>query len=605
MLRLQDLTSQDLRNVCSAALLPLFTMEPDSSTTPTISNADMCSLLVDELTAKAEGVFLWVHLALKSVQRGRSNSDSRNDILHRIQQLPAGLEALYSSMWDRVNDDHGVYEKRAALYLGLIVNGRRLQDWGIFKHWSAISVFEFMVASNDSLQDHILSGGLQGQTTSVSCKALQDMCATAEREIDSSCGGFLEVGQRGEMENPFGREYGMGGRWDGLVPWTNTSVMFIHRTASDFLTDTESGRNILEKHLGSRDDLLARLDRSALVQLTLWGTNTSIHAAGPCAGVDSLAWDMFRFRHIVMGIGMSISDPVVTFKALSSCEWVWNNILVPAKKKEGLDSVDFLALAARGGYYHFVASRLFGTSVSSSSTAPHPGQLLSNHRMLLLQWLREQDVVSQAFDCEFFSWMYTPCISLVSTTNTLFTPLDTPERGPSYAALDAIEIHATLQACEITNKVVGCGYGMDRRVTFHIFPGRERLYRLECKAPSAESVWGHNEGVQVILLDADVHFLLSFLQGLLQADWPGAIRTKTLELYALRNRGQGSEGARPSIRCVNTGQPAKELDPNVALRYLVDMFAWCSSPTVRWRASESLAWSCMSFHTYARIFDRT
>lgn len=207
--------------------------------------------------------------------------------------------------------------------------------------------------------------------------------------------------------------------------------------------------------------------------------------------------------------------------------------------------------------------------------------------------------MSQAFDYEFFSWMYTPYISLVSTTNTLFTPLDTPERGPSYTALDAIEIHArfvpdvdtlrtTLQACEITNKVVGCGYGMDRRVTFHIFPGRERLYRLECKAPSAESVWGYNDGVQVILLDVNVHFLLSFLQGLLQADWPDTIRTKTLELYTLRNRGQGSKGARPSIRCVNTGQPAKELDPNVTLRYLVDMFAWCLSPTVRWRASKSL-----------------
>ena len=613
MLRLQDLTNQDIRHVCSATLVPLFTEESVSSMTPTTSNAEICTLLVDELTVKAEGIFLWAHLALKSVQRGRSNSDSRIDILQRTQQLPVGLEALYSSMWERVNDDHGVYAKRAALYPGLILDARKLQDWGIFKHWSAISVFEFMVASNISLQDHILSGGLEGPT-SVSCKTLEGMCATTGKEIDSSCGGFLEVGRHGEMENPLGREYGTGSKWDNLVPWTNTSVVFIHRTASDFLIDTESGRNILEKHPSSRDDRLAYLDRSALVQLTLWGTNTSapsICAAGPCAGVDSLAWDMFRFRHIVMGIGMSISDPVATSRTLYSCEWLWNTILVPAKKKQGLHSVDFLALAARGGYYHFVASRLLGTSISSYSTT-HPNQLPSNYKMLLLQWLREQDVVSRAFECEFFSWMYSPRISLASTTTTLFNPPGT-HGDLNHAALNAIEIHArfvpdmeapktTLQACEITNKLLGHGYGMDDRVMFHIFPGREKLYRLQGKRASIESVWGPNDGVEVIFLDANVHFLLFFLQGLLQADWPGAMKTETLELYALKNRR--SEGVRRSICCVNTGQPAKELDPDLVLGYLVDMFAWCSSPTVRRTASEALAWSCMSFDMYTRIFDR-
>jgi len=616
MLRLQDLTNQDIRDVCSATLAPLFSNDVADFSAKSLSNStEICRLLVDDLTDKAEGVFLWVHLALKSVQRGQANAECRSDILRRIRLLPAGLEALYSSMWERVNDDRGVHERKAALYLGLVIDARKLQDWGIFKHWSAVSVLEFMVASNISLQDFILSGGLN-EPDPLTCREVEDMCALMVKDIESSCGGFLEVGPYGQMENPLGREYGTGSRWDSLVPWTNTSVAFIHRTASDFFTDTESGRTILEKHPSSRDDRLTRLYRSSLVQLTLWAIAPTSYtiAARPSDKVDSLVWDMFRFRHIMMGIGMSISEPVALSKTLSSCEWFWNTM--QAKKKQDVNGrqVDFLALAARGGYYPFVASRLLGTALPSSNTCdPSLGsdsaKLLSGYKVLLVQWLQQQGTISRAFECEFFSWTYSPHISLASaapTLNTLAT-----RRGRGHAASDGIEIHArfvpdmespktTLQACAITNKVLSHGYSMDSRVTFHVFPGREKLYP-GCKRRSTAAFWGHDDGVQVIVLEINIVFLLFFLQGLLQADWPGAMKTKTLELDILKSRRR--EELRMSVRCVNPNEPAKELDAELVLRCLVDMFAWCSSPKVRRTASEALIWSCMSFEMYARIFD--
>ncbi|KAK0702208.1 hypothetical protein B0H67DRAFT_650262 [Lasiosphaeris hirsuta] len=407
MLRLQDLTNQDIRDVCSATLVPLFAGDDSgSSMTSEASSAETRKLLVDELAAKAEGVFLWVHLALKSVQRGRSNSDSGDEILQRIRQLPAGLK---------------------------------------------------------------------GAPNTLHCKDLEAMCALVVKNIESSCGGFLEVGAQGEIKNPLGQEYDAGGRWDALVPWTNTSVAFIHRMTSDFLTDTESGRDILEKHPSRQDDRLARLYRSALVQLTLCSTTTTTTLAPtsalgpPSAKVDSLAWDMFRFRHIMMGIGTSMSDRILTSKTLSSCEWLWETTL--AKKKQHLNGrkVDFLALSARGGYYHFVASRLLKTSMpSSSASSTSPGESsdfksdstksLSNCKVLLVQWLREQGAVSRSFECDFISWTYSPHISLASapTRTMAFSTPDTRCGELNHVVADGIEIRARFGTA--TEWTAECGF---------------------------------------------------------------------------------------------------------------------------------------------------
>lgn len=183
--------------------------------------------------------------------------------------------------------------------------------------------------------------------------------------------------------------------------------------------------------------------------------------------------------------------------------------------------------------------------------------LLSGYKALLVQWLRKQGASSQAFECEFFSWTYSPHLSLASAVIGIFNSRD--------ACRDGIEIHtrfvpdmetpkATLQGCEIANRLLAHAYGMDSRVTFHVFPGREKLLPIKSKRPFQASLWGSDGDVEVILLETNAGFLLHFLQGLLQADWPGAKKTKTLKLDCSQGVVVGSFSSQFAVLNPASGQ---------------------------------------------------
>ena len=61
--------------------------------------------IIKKITAKAEGVFLWVYYALNSLVRGMRNEDNFRDLLDRIEELPSGMYELYLTMWNRLNGD--------------------------------------------------------------------------------------------------------------------------------------------------------------------------------------------------------------------------------------------------------------------------------------------------------------------------------------------------------------------------------------------------------------------------------------------------------------------------------------------------------------------
>ncbi|KAK5120710.1 hypothetical protein LTR85_006068 [Meristemomyces frigidus] len=62
--------------------------------------------LIDEIVDKAEGVFLWVYLVVKSILRGLAEGDPIHMLRHRVQEFPAVLEEFFRNMLSRVD---GVY----------------------------------------------------------------------------------------------------------------------------------------------------------------------------------------------------------------------------------------------------------------------------------------------------------------------------------------------------------------------------------------------------------------------------------------------------------------------------------------------------------------
>ncbi|KAI1322874.1 hypothetical protein F5Y16DRAFT_26647 [Xylariaceae sp. FL0255] len=59
------------------------------------------SRLVQEVTRRAQGVFLWVVLVTKLLRQGLTNDDTFSDMLKRLEQFPSDLEPFFKQMLDR------------------------------------------------------------------------------------------------------------------------------------------------------------------------------------------------------------------------------------------------------------------------------------------------------------------------------------------------------------------------------------------------------------------------------------------------------------------------------------------------------------------------
>ena len=93
MLRLQDLTADDIRKYASDTLCQDKLMRKLEAVSPSSTNQFM-----EEITLKASGVFLWVTLVVKRLLGGLRDYDTILDLLHKLKEIPPDLEALYEKM---------------------------------------------------------------------------------------------------------------------------------------------------------------------------------------------------------------------------------------------------------------------------------------------------------------------------------------------------------------------------------------------------------------------------------------------------------------------------------------------------------------------------
>ncbi|KAK3936350.1 hypothetical protein QBC46DRAFT_419441 [Diplogelasinospora grovesii] len=81
-LRLQDFTRDDMRLYASEKLQP--------SWTPNCGSLEMREHILEELVRRAEGVFLWLHLAVRSIIEGLENGDDGDELEQPLPHLLNG-----------------------------------------------------------------------------------------------------------------------------------------------------------------------------------------------------------------------------------------------------------------------------------------------------------------------------------------------------------------------------------------------------------------------------------------------------------------------------------------------------------------------------------
>ena len=169
-LRLQDLTAKDMQLYISDTLQLAYERYPPNSI-----KAEDIDEFTETMTGKADGVFLWVHLAMSSLLRGLRNEDDFAVLLQRLDELPSGMDQLYQQMWQRLNGDEQLYREEASTYFSYHEN-------------FPLSLFEFMVALNGDLQTRYLRN-----MTPQDPIELAQRCKSLEKRVLTRCAGLLEV----------------------------------------------------------------------------------------------------------------------------------------------------------------------------------------------------------------------------------------------------------------------------------------------------------------------------------------------------------------------------------------------------------------------------
>ncbi|KAL8976549.1 MAG: hypothetical protein Q9205_007460, partial [Flavoplaca limonia] len=145
-LRLQDLTAYDMELCIRTKLKATRTQCP-----PTSIDDEYLESIVETIVKKADGVFLWVYYALSSLVRGMRNEDDFGVLLGRIEELPNGMHQLYLQMWNRLNEDQQHYQEEAATYFSYVATCFAVNSY------HPLSLFEMLAALDPHLQSIILN----------------------------------------------------------------------------------------------------------------------------------------------------------------------------------------------------------------------------------------------------------------------------------------------------------------------------------------------------------------------------------------------------------------------------------------------------------------
>jgi hypothetical protein len=212
--------------------------------------------LVSSIVEKANGVFFWVFLVVRSVREGLHEGDSVAIMRERVDELPSDLEAYFTLMLKRIPK---VYRKRTyrALKIAELTIGQDA-PYGIYDPFSFI---KFWILSQELLDNERFAFDLDFQYIDEHEK--KTMYAKTRRFLGACCKDFLHLKpQRITVEHN---------------PTEFSEVEFLHRTVHDFLM-SEQMRHIIDENVPAHfknilfplQMALARLKMATDRSLTLW-----------------------------------------------------------------------------------------------------------------------------------------------------------------------------------------------------------------------------------------------------------------------------------------------------------------------------------------------
>lgn len=214
-LRLQDLTHKDIQRYVETTLEPQ--LREDA-----IHDCDESSgQIIQDIVKKADGVFLWVILACRSVREGLAANDYLPELRRRVDGLPAELDDLFKQM---LGKQEPRYQAQRAKMLSLCY--QNLRTTGI----DAMPTIGLALANESNFQTHSFS-----DCEAMRLSMIRRKCQAVEGRIRSRCCGLLEIHHppAGPIDQCWCVRTLHGHRNHDEI--ADSTVRFMHRTVFEFL----------------------------------------------------------------------------------------------------------------------------------------------------------------------------------------------------------------------------------------------------------------------------------------------------------------------------------------------------------------------------------
>jgi hypothetical protein len=189
---LQDLTHKDIEAYVYATVMKHERMDFLLS-----QNKEEAAALTSIIISKADGVFLWVRLVVRSLLDGFRNYDRISDLKERVNESPAELGDLYMHMFQSMESR---YQAHGAQLLRIVVRSIEMQE----DH--PLTVQKLFFADENTLQE-----ALSAPINILDEKEQDARCEAMTGRIRSRCCGLIEV--------------------------RNSQVNVIHKSVLDFLAE--------------------------------------------------------------------------------------------------------------------------------------------------------------------------------------------------------------------------------------------------------------------------------------------------------------------------------------------------------------------------------
>ncbi|CVL12103.1 uncharacterized protein FPRN_03561 [Fusarium proliferatum] len=201
-LRMHDLTKLDIAKYSEYTMGESTLLDPDDQE---------ISDLALEIAKSSNGIFLWAVLATQSLIRGINNGDSTEQISERLQSMPQDLMDLYHDILSRSVMDRPIYQQHIALILNLVLDS----SWS---QWYPMTTLMLTMSMDSELLERYVVRDDAMQMSELEMKVKR-----TKNIVETALFGILEV----------------------KCCWREPEeVVFLHRSAEDFLLDTVEGRDL-------------------------------------------------------------------------------------------------------------------------------------------------------------------------------------------------------------------------------------------------------------------------------------------------------------------------------------------------------------------------